>query len=113
MSKVSTKSARQAGLSPDVVAELRASAAMTDDQIDLTDPDSPEITDWSGAVRGRFYRPVKKQKTLRIDADVLAYFEAQGPGYLSRMNAVLREAMLRDLRAAPRPARGTRVGEEG
>ena len=32
----------------------------------------------------------KKAVSLRIDADVLDWFKAQGPGYLSRMNAVLR-----------------------
>jgi len=87
-------------LSPEIEAQLRAAAALPDHQIDTTDPDAAEATDWSGAIRGRFYRPVKKQKTLRIDADVLAYFEAQGPGYLTRMNSVLREAMVRGLRRA-------------
>jgi hypothetical protein len=39
------------------LARLRAIAAMPDEEIDLTDPDAPEVTDWTGAVRGRFYRP--------------------------------------------------------
>ena len=32
----------------------------------------------------------KKAISLRVDADVLDWFKAQGPGHLSRMNAVLR-----------------------
>lgn len=32
----------------------------------------------------------KKAVSLRVDADVLDWFKAQGPGHLSRMNAVLR-----------------------
>ena len=51
----------------------------------------PEITDWSGAVRGAFFRPVKKPLSLRIDADVVDWFQRQGQGYQTRMNAVLRE----------------------
>jgi uncharacterized protein (DUF4415 family) len=44
-----------------------------------------------GVVR-RGLRPVspKASVSLRIDADVLAWFKAQGPGYQTRMNAVLR-----------------------
>jgi uncharacterized protein (DUF4415 family) len=85
-------------LDPDSLARLRAAAALPDDQINLSDPDAPEIPDWTGAVRGHLYKPVKKLKSLRIDADVLAFFEAQGPGYQTRINKVLREAMLEALR---------------
>jgi uncharacterized protein (DUF4415 family) len=89
-------------LDPDSLARLRATAALPDDQIDLSDPGAPEVRDWSGAVRARFYKPVKKLKSLRIDADVLAFFEAQGPGYQTRINQVLREAMLQALRRSGR-----------
>nr|WP_082005733.1 BrnA antitoxin family protein [Halocynthiibacter namhaensis] len=44
--------------------------------------------------RGGIYRPVKKQITARLDADVLAWLKSQGKGYQSRMNAILRDAML-------------------
>lgn len=61
--------------------------------------DIPEITDWSHAVRhGQFYRPVKQQTSVRLDADVLAWLKAQGKGYQTRMNKILREAMLEDLK---------------
>jgi uncharacterized protein (DUF4415 family) len=51
---------------------------------------SPE--DWADAVahRGLPLPARKKQIALRIDEDVLAWFRAQGAGYQTRMNAVLR-----------------------
>jgi uncharacterized protein (DUF4415 family) len=44
-----------------------------------------------GIVR-RGLRPVPRKTSisLRIDADVLEWFKAQGTGYQTRMNAVLR-----------------------
>lgn len=89
---------RLEGLDPEVQDRLRPATTLPDDRINLSDPDAPETLDWSGAVRGRFYKPVKKLKSLCIDADVLAFFEAQGPGYQTRINNVLREAMLKALR---------------
>lgn len=84
-------------ISADLRAALEAAAALPDAEIDTSDPDAPEVLDWTGALRGRFYKPRKVQKTLRIDADVLAYYEAEGPGYLSRMNRDLRAAMMHSL----------------
>ncbi len=68
-------------------------AKQGDDEIDTNDIN--EISDWSGATRGRFYRPVKKQVTLRLDADLVAWFRSQGAKYQTRMNAVLRDYMER------------------
>ena len=75
--------------------ELRALAELPDEQIDTSD--IPPLSDAQLArmVRGRFYRPVKQQITARLDADVLDWLKGQGPGYQSRMNAILRAAMLR------------------
>ena len=51
------------------------------------DEDDFEV-DWSSA---RLVVPeVKGAVSLRLDADVLAYFRAQGKGYQTRINAVLR-----------------------
>ena len=54
-------------LTKDQEAELEALEGLPDDQVDTTD--IPEILDWSEAKRGVFYRPVKQQVTLRLDAD--------------------------------------------
>jgi uncharacterized protein (DUF4415 family) len=40
--------------------------------------------------RGLGPAPAKASIALRLDADVLAWFKSQGPGYQTRMNAVLR-----------------------
>lgn len=71
-------------------AEAEALAAQSGEDIDLTD--MPEVADWSNAERGRFYRPVKQQLTLRLDADVVQWFKANTPdgGYQTRINQALR-----------------------
>ncbi len=81
MKKVSRKQAK----------ELAALARMPDEKIDLTD--APEVREWRGAVVGKFYRPIKRPVTIRVDADVLAWLKRQGRGYQTRINKLLREAM--------------------
>jgi uncharacterized protein (DUF4415 family) len=44
-------------------------------------------------VRG-YYKPLKKLVTLRLDADVLAWFKKQGPRYQTRINRALRRLMI-------------------
>lgn len=46
---------------------------MSDDDIDLSD--IPELDDNQLNQLRRFYRPVKQHFTLRLDADVLAWFK--------------------------------------
>lgn len=55
--------------------ELRALAALPDDQIDYSDIPSTTKADWQNAVRSRLYRPVQKQLIVRVDADVLAWLQ--------------------------------------
>jgi uncharacterized protein (DUF4415 family) len=79
-------------LTPAQVAELAALAALPDDQINTSD--IPEQRDWSGAKRGLFFRPIKKQLTLRLDADLIAWFKDHAPngeGYQTCINSALRE----------------------
>jgi uncharacterized protein (DUF4415 family) len=76
-------------LTPELRAELEALAAMQDSEIDISE--MPPITDWSKAVRGGFYRPIKRPLSLRVDADVIDWFQRQGQGYQTRMNSALRE----------------------
>ncbi len=81
-------------------AKLRALGARPDSEIDLSD--APEMTDeqWKNAERGHFYRPVKRQITARVDADVLEWLKSHGKGYQSRINAILRREMLAALKSA-------------
>ena len=82
-------------------AELKALAAMPDDQIDTSDIAPLDETFWKSAVQGRFYKPTKTATTVRVDSDVLAWLKGQGKGYQTRMNAILRRAMLADLDRRP------------
>ena len=71
--------------------EIEALISMGDDEIDTSD--IPEVKDWSRAEIGKFYRPIKKPVTIRLDADVLAWLKSQGAGYQTRLNVILRQAM--------------------
>jgi uncharacterized protein (DUF4415 family) len=66
------------------IAQLRASA----DGENLPPDVVPE---WR-----RYYKPLKKPVTLRLDADVLAWLKKQGPGYQTRINRALRKLMSED-----------------
>ena len=78
--------------------ELAALAARPESEIDYSDIPATTEADWNGAVRGKFYRPVKKQLTVRIDADVLEWLKSQGKGYQARLNGILRARMLERVR---------------
>jgi uncharacterized protein (DUF4415 family) len=84
--------------------ELSKLAVSSDSQIDYSD--IPPLTEkfWKNAVRNPFYRPVKQQVTLRIDSDILAWLRQQGKGYQSRLNSLLRSAMLEQLRGKQKSA---------
>jgi len=40
------------------------------------------------------YKPIKKTVNVRLDADVIEWLQSAGKGYQTRMNSILREAML-------------------
>lgn len=63
------------------IARLRASAARGKSLPDM----GPE---WQ-----QYYKVLKKPVTLRLDADVLAWFKKQGRGYQTRINSALRKVM--------------------
>ena len=81
-----------------VLKELAALAAKPESEIDFSDIPATDEKDWQGAVRGRFYRPVKEQLTVRIDADVIQWLKSGNTRYQTRLNEILREAMLHDRR---------------
>ena len=77
---------------PEIQAEIDALAALPEVQINTDD--IPEVRDWSGAKRGLFYRPIKQQIMLRLDADLIDWFKnhhPQGEGYQTSINRALRE----------------------
>lgn len=72
--------------------ELDRLAKLVDSKIDTSDAPSFKAKPREVFV-GRFYRPVKQQISLRVDADVLAWFRSHGGKYQTRMNAALRREM--------------------
>lgn len=96
MTKIARKSFPDRPLNAARKRRLAKLAGRSDKEIDTSD--LPELTDkfWRSAIRNPFYRPIKKQLTLRLDADVIAWLRLHGKGYQTRANALLRAAMLRD-----------------
>jgi uncharacterized protein (DUF4415 family) len=74
--------------------------ALKDDRIDFSD--TPELTPemFAQAIVRRGLKPVprKTQLTIRVDSDVLEWYKKQGPGYQTRINALLRAYMQEDAR---------------
>jgi uncharacterized protein (DUF4415 family) len=72
--------------------ERRQGGARKDTRIDFSDiPElTPEMFARSVVRRGLKPVPSKAQITLRVDRDVLEWYRKQGPGYQSRINALLR-----------------------
>ncbi len=98
--------AREA-MSPELLAQLHAVAALPDERINTSD--IPEVHDWSGAVRGKFYQPPRQRLTLELDADVVEYFRETSPegGYQAAINRALRAAMLRAVRRRQKASAST------
>jgi uncharacterized protein (DUF4415 family) len=71
--------------------ELAALAAQPDAAIDTSD--LPASDGWDQAERGRFWRPVKRSVTIRLDADVIDWFRRREPKYPTAINRALREHM--------------------
>jgi len=71
--------------------DIKAIAAKKDEDIDFSD--APLVPDWKGAEIGKFYRPKKQPVTMRLDSDVIAWLKADGRGYQTKANWLLRSAM--------------------
>ena len=75
------------------IKEIEALAVKDDKDIDTSD--IPETTDWDSAGIGKFYRPIKKKLTIRLDADVVEWFKRKNKHYQSAINKALREHIQR------------------
>lgn len=69
--------------------------SLKNDKIDLSD--TPELTPemFARAIVRRGLKPArrKQQLTIRVDSDVLEWYKKKGPGYQTRINALLRAYM--------------------
>lgn len=84
-------------------AEISALGALSDNDIDYSD--IPALTDqfWKNAIRNPYFKPIKQQLTLRLDADLIAWFKQQRPGgrgYQSAINTALRDYVSAQTRKA-------------
>ena len=74
-------------------AMLQRLATLSDEDIDTIDIPEAPAENWAFAKRPGLYRPIKRHVTMRLDADVIEWFkaQAQGRGYQSEINRVLRK----------------------
>jgi uncharacterized protein (DUF4415 family) len=97
MSMVRFKQGELPPMTEERKAELKALSEMSDSEIDYSD--IPALTDtfWENAVRGKFYRPTKTHTSVRIDSDVMLWLKSKGKGYQTRLNEILRRAMIEEI----------------
>jgi uncharacterized protein (DUF4415 family) len=84
-------------LSQAELAMLEQLRSMPDETIDTRDvPESP-LSNWASAKRSNLFKPLKRAVTIRLDADVVEWFQAQsgGKGYQTAINRALRQVMER------------------
>jgi len=86
--------------------DIRVIAGKRDEEIDFSE--AAPVLDWSGAEMGKFYRPKKKPVTMRLDSDVIAWLKAEGRGYQTKANWLLRQAMTHFTKKASSARRGKR-----
>jgi uncharacterized protein (DUF4415 family) len=75
---------------------LDALDAITDEDIERAvaeDPDAPPLMPAEWWAEAELVPPRKMPVSLRLDPDILEFFKSQGPGYQTRINAVLRKYM--------------------
>jgi uncharacterized protein (DUF4415 family) len=83
---------------PKLTDEAKARLAkLNEAEIDYSDIPPLKNEFWANAVSNPLYKPTKQIVTVRLDSDVLLWFKSQGKGYQTRMNAILRQAMLAEL----------------
>lgn len=97
MSKFVRRTLADTPMTPARKRKLARLAAQPDSKIDFSEIPPLEESFWKNAVRNPFYRPVKLQLTVRLDADLVAWLRRQGKGYQTRLNRLLRKAMLEDI----------------
>ena len=98
MSKLVRRTMVESPMTPARKRKLARLAAQPDSEIDFSEIPPLKEEFWRNAVRNPFYRPVKQQLTVRLDADVVAWLRRQGKGYQTRLNRLLREAMLKHIK---------------
>jgi uncharacterized protein (DUF4415 family) len=82
-------------LPPISKADIDRVDAVNDGDIDCSD--IPETTDFSKFhpwEQRQMFKPVKIAVTCKLDADIVAWLKQDGKGYQTRLNSILRQAMV-------------------
>ncbi len=78
--------------------QINAIASIKDADIDTSDIKPLTAADFKNAVFNPYFKPIKKQITVRIDGVLVEWLKSQGKGYQTRLNDILKKAMLEDLK---------------
>jgi len=70
----------------------RLHASLEDDLLSLADEETGAESRWN--------RPRKRRISLRVDTEVVDWFNSKGPGYQTRINRILRSLMMEGKRRA-------------
>ena len=94
-----------------IKSDLARIDRMKDAAIDYSDAPTLDKSFFTKATEA--WPPAKRQLTIRLDADVLNWLKAQGRGYQTRINRILRAAMESQApqarsRSAPAPKKHSR-----
>ena len=84
-------------LTPKQKAQIAGLRTRPVSEIDTSDIARLTKAFWNNAVRNPFYKPTKTATTVRVDSDVLAWLKTDGKGYQTRLNSILRDAMLKEV----------------
>ena len=76
-----------------IKSDLKRIDAMTDENIDYSD--IPPLGDEFFTQKTVSFSPSKQQLTIQLDQDILEWLIAQGKGYETQINHILREVMER------------------
>jgi uncharacterized protein (DUF4415 family) len=78
--------------------QIAAISNIKDEEINTLDIQPLSDDSFKNAMFNPYYKPVKKQLTVRLDAVLIEWLKGQGKGYQTRLNDILKKAMIDDLK---------------
>lgn len=82
----------------ELARQIKVIESIKDSDIDTSDIKPLTAADLKNAVFNPYFKPVKKQITVRIDGVLVEWLKSQGKGYQTRLNDILKKAMLEDMK---------------
>lgn len=82
----------------ELARQIKVIESIKDSDIDTSDIKPLTAVDFKNAVFNPYFKPVKKQITVRIDGVLVEWLKSQGKGYQTRLNDILKKAMLEDMK---------------